>query len=145
MGVFVMSLKFIRKIFRRNRGAEEYISTVIGRDTIIDGLIGVGRSIRIDGPFKGRISVADTLVVDKSGKLVDVTVTVKDAIIGGTIAGHFTANNKVIFKSTSRFEGDLTTKLLVIEESAVFIGKCRVDKFPDSYQHGFSKRVLFHV
>ena len=69
----------------------------------------------------------------------------KDAIIGGTVTGHFTVTNKVTFRSTSKFEGDLTTKLLVIEESAVFIGKCRVDKLPDRSQHDSSKRVLFHA
>ena len=140
-----MSIDLIKKILLKNRVAEEDISTVIGRDTSIDGLIEVGRSIRIDGTFKGRISVADTLIVDKSGKLTHVTVTVKDAIIRGTVTGHFTATNKVTFKSTSRFEGDLTTKLLVIEEGAVFIGKCQVDKLPDRSQNGFSKRVLFHA
>jgi cytoskeletal protein CcmA (bactofilin family) len=64
------------------------------------------------------------LIVGTTGELSDVTINVKNAIIGGKIKGNITASSKVILESSSRLEGDLTAKLLVIQEGSLFTGKC---------------------
>ena len=109
----------------RNNEAEGAMNTIVGKGTTIEGTMSVSQSIRIDGMFKGTLNTTDTLIVGATGELSDVTVSVKNAMIGGNIKGNITASNKVTLESTSRLEGDLTAKLLVIEEGALFTGNCK--------------------
>ena len=43
---------------------------------------------------------------------------------GGCIYGNLTVQNKVEASSTAKIYGDITTKVIVIDENAVFQGKC---------------------
>ena len=109
----------------RNHEPEGAMNTIIGKGTKIEGNMDVAQSIRIDGTYKGTLNATDTLIVGSTGELSDVTVKVKSAIIGGKIKGNITASNKITLESTSRLEGDLTAKLLIIEEGALFTGNCK--------------------
>ena len=104
---------------------EGAMNTIIGKGTLVEGNMKVAQSLRIDGSFKGSINASETLIVGASGELTDVNVSVKNAIIGGKIKGNVTASNKVTLESSSRLEGDLTAKLLVIEEGSLFTGNCQ--------------------
>ncbi len=104
---------------------EGAMNTIIGKGTRVEGNMKVAQSLRIDGSFKGSINASETLIVGASGELTDVKVNVKNAIIGGKIKGDVTASNKVTLESSSRLEGDLTAKLLVIEEGSLFTGNCQ--------------------
>jgi len=109
----------------RNHEPEGAMNTIIGKGTKIEGNMDVAQSIRIDGTYKGTLNATDTLIVGSTGELSDVTVKIKNAIIGGKIKGNIIASNKVTLESTSRLEGDLTAKLLTIEEGALFTGNCK--------------------
>jgi cytoskeletal protein CcmA (bactofilin family) len=109
----------------RNNEPEGAMNTIIGKGTRIEGNMEVTQSLRIDGSFKGALTTSDTLIVGSTGELIDVTLKVKNAIIGWIIKGNVVAQNKVTLESTSRLEGDLTAKLLIIEEGALFSGNCR--------------------
>lgn len=109
----------------KNNEPEGAMNTIIGKGTRIEGSMEVTQSLRIDGAFKGSLTTNDTLIVGSTGELVDVTLKVKNAIIGGIIKGNVSASNKVTLESTSRLEGDLSAKLLIIEEGALFSGNCR--------------------
>lgn len=109
----------------RNNEPEGAMNTIIGKGTRIEGTMDVSQSLRIDGSFKGALATSDTLIVGATGELVDVTLTVKNAVIGGIVRGDINASGKVTLESTSRLEGDLSAKLLIIEEGALFSGNCR--------------------
>lgn len=109
----------------RNNEPEGAMNTIIGKGTRIEGTMEVSQSLRIDGSFKGTLTTSDTLIVGATGELSDVTLQVKNAIIGGSVKGNVIASNKVTLESTSRLEGDLCAKLLIIEEGALFTGNCR--------------------
>lgn len=108
----------------RNNEPEGAMNTIIGKGTRIEGSMEVSQSLRIDGSFKGTLTTSDTLIVGSTGELLDVTLKVKNAIIGGVIKGNIIAQNKVTLESTSRLDGDMTAKLLIIEEGALFSGNC---------------------
>ncbi|MHB9031115.1 MAG: bactofilin family protein [Candidatus Latescibacterota bacterium] len=101
------------------------MNTIIGKGTRIEGTMEVTQSLRIDGSFKGTLTTSDTLIVGSTGELAEVTLKVKNAIIGGVVKGNVIASNKVTLESTSRLEGDLAAKLLIIEEGALFTGNCK--------------------
>jgi cytoskeletal protein CcmA (bactofilin family) len=109
----------------RNNEPEGAMNTIIGKGTRIEGTMEVTQSLRIDGSFKGTLTTSDTLIVGATGELADVTLKVKNAIIGGVVKGNVIASNKVTLESTSRLEGDLSAKLLIIEEGALFTGNCK--------------------
>jgi len=129
----------------KHNESEGVMNTIIGKGTKIEGLMDVAQSIRIDGIFKGTISATDTLIVGASGELSDVTVKVKNAIIGGKIKGNIVASNKVTLESTSNLEGDLTAKLLVIEEGALFSGNCRSGEKSDPHTSTFALKPMNRV
>ena len=109
----------------RTNEIEGAMNTIIGKGSKLEGKMTVAQSIRIDGSFKGEINATDTLIVGTTGELTDVSINVKNAIIGGKIKGNVTATSKVTLESSSRLEGDLTAKLLVIEEGSLFTGNCK--------------------
>lgn len=108
----------------RNNEPEGAMNTIVGKGTSIEGNMQVSQSIRIDGSFKGQLTASDTLIVGATGELTDVVVKVKNAIVGGSVKGNISASNKVTLENTSRLEGDLSAKLLIIEEGALFSGNC---------------------
>jgi cytoskeletal protein CcmA (bactofilin family) len=109
----------------RTNEVEGAMNTIIGKGTRLEGSMEVAQSLRIDGVFKGQLKISDTLIVGTTGELSEVTVQAKNAIIGGIVKGNIVASNKVTLESSSRLEGDLTAKLLVIEEGALFTGNCK--------------------
>ncbi len=114
----------------KNLEPEGMMNTIIGKGTKIEGNIEASQSMRIDGFFSGTLTATDTLIVGTTGELVDVTVHVKNAVLGGTIKGNIKVTNKVTLEGTAKLEGDLTAKLLVIEEGAVFAGNCYSGREP---------------
>lgn len=109
----------------KNNEPEGAMNTIIGKGTRVEGSMKVSQSLRIDGFFKGNLNASDTLIVGATGELSEVKVDVKNAIIGGKIKGNIVASSKVTLESTSRLDGDLTAKLLIIEEGALFSGNCK--------------------
>ncbi len=129
----------------KHNESEGVMNTIIGKGTKIEGSMEVSQSLRIDGTFKGSLSATDTLIVGTSGELADVTVKVKNAIIGGKIKGNIAASNKVTLESTSNLEGDLSAKLLVIEEGALFSGNCTSGDKAEQGVPPFGKKILNRV
>ena len=102
------------------------LNTIIGKGSAFEGTLSVESTLRVDGRVKGTISATDSLVIGKHGD-VDGDVTVNNAIIGGKLAGKLTAKGKVVLESNSMFRGELKTSKLVIDEGAIFHGKCSMD------------------
>ena len=101
------------------------MNTLVGNGTVIEGTLNVSSSIRVDGKVKGRINCSDTLLVGKTG-VVEASVKVKSATVGGRVEGDIEAQDVVILEGKSTVMGDVTTKKLIIEEGAVFNGTCRM-------------------
>ncbi len=99
------------------------LNTIIGKGTYFEGNIKVQSSLRVDGRVKGRVSTSDSLIVGKEGE-IEGEVSVKNAVIGGKVQGKVHATGKVVLEANSRFNGELKTAKLVIDEGAIFDGVC---------------------
>lgn len=99
------------------------VSSIIAEGCSVNGTISVSGSIRVDGQFEGKLIVSDNLVIGKSGK-VRAEVEAKVASIAGTLSGEVNAKEGVKLQSGSRFEGNIYTQNLVIEEGVYFDGGC---------------------
>ena len=99
------------------------INTIIGHGAIVEGTISVPHGIRVDGHLKGDLTSAGTLIVGEVG-VIEADVKVKDATISGKIIGDLDVDGKVHLKSQAVLLGRLKTRLLVIEEGAIYKGHC---------------------
>ena len=103
------------------------ITTILGRGTGIQGDFEVNGSARIDGEINGDVKVSGVLILGAEGKVFG-NVEAYDAIIGGEVMGNVIAENKTELIKTAKVFGDLTTKILVIDENAVFQGNCNMNQ-----------------
>ena len=113
--------------------AEGKMNSIIGKGCKIDGTIEItDGTLRIDGEFEGTVNCPGTLIIGKGGK-VKANVTVRNAVVGGTVIGNIDAKEKIELQAGSHLEGDIKTTRLVIDEGVFFEGNCKMS--PDSKPH----------
>ncbi len=105
------------------RGGSGELNTIVGRGSIIEGTVTVQSSLRVDGKIIGTVNVADSLIVGKDGE-IEGEVRVKNAVIGGKVKNKIIASGKVVLEAKSVVYGEVKTSRLVIDEGAVFEGRC---------------------
>ena len=107
------------------------MNTIIGKDTVISGMIEVTGTLRVDGVAKGDVKVSDTITVGPTGS-VEANVQTKNAVVSGAVTGNIHASERVELQAKANITGDLITKSLVIEQGAVFHGNCNMKQVPNS-------------
>ena len=117
------------------------ISTIIGRGCECFGDFASNGSMRMDGVVNGDLNVNGTIIIGATG-LVNGNIFAKAAIIGGQVLGNVEAPEKVELIATAQVFGDVTTGVLVIDEKAIFQGRCNMNKeVPVGKQKGSGKAV----
>lgn len=114
-----------KEVIENERSGE--LNTIIGKGTVIEGLLTVQNSLRIDGRVTGQVQVTDSLVVGKEGE-IEGEVKVRNAIIGGRVRNRVLATGKVVLESHATVHGEVKTSKLVIDEGAVFDGNCAMSE-----------------
>ncbi len=104
---------------------EGTMNTLVGHGTTLEGSLNVSSSMRVDGKILGQVTCSDSLLVGKTG-VVEASIKVKNATIGGKVVGDIEASEVVILEGNSTVIGDVTTKKLIIEEGAVLNGTCHM-------------------
>ena len=100
------------------------ISTFLGSDAQIEGLIKFQGTIRVDGRVKGRIaSKTGTLIVGEKA-VVQADVVVGSAVIMGAVSGTIDAQKRVEVYPPARVSGDIIAPSISIEPGAFFNGNC---------------------
>lgn len=99
------------------------LETIIGKDTTFEGTITAKGSLRIDGEVDGEIFSEGDVNVSESAKL-NAQLSARNVIISGIVKGNVTASDRVELSGTSRISGDIQAAKLIVDEGAVFDGKC---------------------
>ena len=104
--------------------SEEHLNTIIGDGTTFNGVLSVSGSVRIDGKVTGKLDATGHITVGQNG-IIESNEIIKclSAHIAGIIKSDVLAPMRVHLTGTARLIGNITTKVLVIEEGAVFTGK----------------------
>lgn len=99
------------------------IRNFISQGVSLDGEIRADSSVRIDGTFKGRISIAPAhgLIIGPTGE-VDGQIEAGGVIVLGKFKGKITANAVEIRKG-GNVEGEIFYKALEIFSGGLFKGK----------------------
>ncbi len=103
------------------RPEQKPVTTIIGQDTVIGGTLTVENSVRIDGTIIGGITANGTVILSPSGKVTGNVVS-GNMVVAGTVEGDMWIKEKVSISETGRVHGDITTKVLAIDEDAIFQG-----------------------
>jgi cytoskeletal protein CcmA (bactofilin family) len=108
-------------------GRSGNLNTILGKGSSFEGTLKVEQSLRIDGKVKGHVSTTDSLVIGKEGE-IEGEIIAKNAVIGGKVRAKINATGKVVLESSAFFIGELKTVRLVIDDGAVFEGRCSMQK-----------------
>ena len=96
---------------------------LIGAGTVFEGKLRTPGSIRVDGRVIGEINATQNISIGGSGE-VDGNMSAKNVTIGGKMKGTVLAQEKLVFESRAVVRGDIRAAKLVIDEGALFDGKC---------------------
>ncbi len=99
------------------------ISTVLGTETVLKGVLRFSRPLKIDGKYEGRIE-SDGFLYIEEGAEVRADIQVGSIVIGGVVYGDIVASEKLEMLSTGRVVGDIKTASLKIADGVSFEGKC---------------------
>ncbi|MEY3990355.1 MAG: hypothetical protein RI985_1436 [Chloroflexota bacterium] len=99
-----------------------YTDTIIGSDSMFDGVLNSDGNIRIDGLFDGEIISTLNLHVSDVGR-VRARIHTATCTITGSVMGNIQATNDVVIESSARVWGEIESPTLQIEPGAVFKGK----------------------
>ncbi len=103
------------------------INTIIGTGTIICGEFTSEASVRVDGTIDGDVKVSGSLIVGAKGK-INGNVEAARATIGGEVSGDIIALEKIEITETAKVLGDIKTNVIVVDEKAIFQGKCDMNQ-----------------
>ena len=96
---------------------------LIAAGSVFEGKLRSPGSIRIDGKIVGEVHATQNVAVGSSGD-VEGNIAAQNVTVGGTTKGVIVAQEKLVFESKAIVRGDITASKLVIDEGAVFDGKC---------------------
>ncbi len=103
------------------------ITTIIGKESVVDGNFQTQGSVRLDGIVEGNVVVTGHVIVGAAGK-IHGSLEAESAVIGGEITGNVIAPKKTELTSTAKVIGDIKTEVIVIDEKAIFQGKCDMNQ-----------------
>jgi len=100
-------------------------SNVIAKETKIVGEIVAQGNIRIEGTVEGTLRSEKKVVIGDSAKVIG-NINAVDIEISGFIEGQVKCSETLYLKKTAVIKGDMFTNKLVVENGAVFNGKCQM-------------------
>lgn len=103
------------------------INTVIGVGTVIDGNLTTKETTRIDGQVNGDVFSNGNIIVGDQGS-VNGSITAYSVFASGKVVGNVMVKDKIDITATGSIIGDIYTKLLSIDEKAVFQGQCKMNQ-----------------
>lgn len=86
-------------------------------------------TFRIDGKLTGSIVSDGELIVGERGD-VDGEIRVRRVFVSGTVRGTLRATERVEVTSAGKVFADLYTPSLMIEDGALFEGRCSMERAP---------------
>ena len=96
--------------------------TVVARPSAVEGRISGSCEIVISGQVKGTIDGTGKVTIAEQGK-VEATTHGRIVIVGGTIKGDITADERIELESSARVDGNITAPRILIKDGATFKGQ----------------------
>lgn len=94
-----------------------------GQGTTINGDVITDGDVRIDGKVTGNVTSKAKVVIGATA-VIEGNILCQNAYIDGRVSGTLEVIELLILSKTSYVSGDIKIKKLVVEEGAMFHGKC---------------------
>ena len=124
---------------KRNKYKEKNI-TVLGKETIFDGVMKFSEALQIEGKFIGAIDSQGSLHISKSADCRVQYVKAASITVEGSVVGSLSAADKVDLKSGCSVKGDISAGKLRIADKVSFEGAVRMIK-----NNSFPEKNLFSI
>jgi len=95
----------------------------LGRSISVKGEVSGSEDLTIDGQMEGRIDLPDHVLTVGPNATIVADITVRVAMIFGTVIGTITAREKIEVRKAGSVEGQITCARLVVQEGAILNGK----------------------
>ncbi|MGK9477456.1 bactofilin family protein [Melioribacter sp. OK-6-Me] len=99
---------------------EEEVS-IISNGVKIEGNINSEGNVRIDGIVRGNLSVNGNLTMGEQAQVIG-EIKARNVITNGKVEGKIIAAEKLRLESKAVVKGDIISRILIVEEGAVFDG-----------------------
>lgn len=104
-----------------NNNGSTYNSLTHGSKII--GNIIADKDFRVDGEVEGDIQCKGKVVIGQTG-ILKGTITCANAEIIGSVTGEILVGETLTLRSSANVNGEVKTRILVVEPNAVFNGTC---------------------
>lgn len=101
-------------------------NTVIGSSIVIDGEISGDEPLTILGTVKGKIAMAENVVIE-SGATVEADVEAHTVTVSGKLTGNVNASEKLELRPESKMVGNAKAPRIVVADGASFKGNVDMD------------------
>lgn len=108
----------------RKKKKADSITTFLGEDATIEGMIDFKGTIRLDGRFKGKINSEDGTVIIGEKAVIDADINVDVAIIMGQVNGIVDAKDRIEVYPPGSVVGDIQAPVISIDAGVKFNGNC---------------------
>ena len=108
-----------------NEGKDEV--TIISAGVVIEGKLTSNGNVRVDGSVNGDITANGNVTVGENGE-VSGEVNAEVIVIGGKVTGTVKSKDKLILEAKAVLQGDIITKILVVEAGAQFDGQSKMNE-----------------
>lgn len=109
--------------------------TLVAANTVFEGKIKTEGNIRIDGKFVGDINAKANAAIGLSG-VIEGSISARNITVAGKIVGTVHASEKLVLEAKSVLQGDIKATRLVVDEGAVFDGRCDMKQASPSATSG---------
>lgn len=122
------------------------LDAFLGKGSKVVGTLTFSGPVELDGEIEGEIIAENKLVIGESA-VINAKISGTEIIVKGKVSGDITASARLRLLSTAKVTGNVSSKLIAIEEGVHFEGRCSMGNTvsPSSGKSGESSGKLSKV
>jgi len=113
----------------KSEGKQSDLNGFLDNGSHVQGELRFQTSFRVDGKFSGTVVSDGDLIVGDGGE-VEGDLQVGQIIVSGTVRGTIRAARRVHLSPSGKAFAEIDTPSLVIEDGALFEGRCSMSREP---------------
>ena len=117
---------------------------IISEGSELEGFLKSEHDIRIGGILNGTLETQSKVIITEQG-YVSGDIVCQNAYIAGKVSGDVLGKNKITLRKTAVLKGNVTTKILVVEEGAKVNGLCKMGDTSVMDTQEFAETALHDV
>jgi cytoskeletal protein CcmA (bactofilin family) len=101
--------------------------TVVGQGAKLEGTLVSAGSLRVDGHVKGQINAEGDVMLSPQSQ-VEADIRADSVTVAGRFKGNIFVKGKAELARGGRIDGNVTSKVLVVQEGGIFCGQSLMDQ-----------------